>query len=97
MKNIFSQVFDSLFGSDKAWWVEVTTADPVCTYFFGPFEVEGEAELAKKGYVEDLEQEGAKQVTAGLVYCEPPEQLTVYGERASSSVPKPEPALSGQT
>ncbi|MEO1298349.1 MAG: DUF1816 domain-containing protein [Cyanobacteria bacterium J06636_16] len=96
MKNVFSQVFDALFGSGKAWWVEVKTVDPMCIYYFGPFESEGEAELAKKGYVEDLELEGAKQVQAAVLYRKRPEQLTVEGAHMGDSVPKDEPALSGR-
>ncbi|MGF1524840.1 MAG: DUF1816 domain-containing protein [Leptolyngbyaceae cyanobacterium] len=97
MKNVFSQVFDTLFGSGKAWWVEVKTSEPICTYYFGPFESEAEAELAKKGYVEDLELEGAKQVQATALYRKRPEQLTVDGVLADSSVPKDEPAFSGRS
>ncbi|MEM9004620.1 MAG: DUF1816 domain-containing protein [Cyanobacteria bacterium P01_F01_bin.86] len=96
MKNVFSQVFDSLFGSGKAWWVEVKTGTPACTYYFGPFEVEGEAETAKKGYVEDLELEGAQQVQATVLYCKRPQSLTVYDVNADDSAPKAEPALSGR-
>ena len=98
MKNVFSQVLDTLFGSGKAWWVEVKTSDPLCIYYFGPFESEGEAELEKKGYIEDLELEGAKQVQAAVLYCKRPEQLTIENVQTdSSSVPKAEPALSGRS
>ncbi|MBE7382574.1 MAG: DUF1816 domain-containing protein [Leptolyngbya sp. SIO1E4] len=97
MKNIFNRVFDSLFGDGKSWWVEVKTGEPVCTYYFGPFDIAEEAELAKKGYVEDLEHEGAKQVQATVVRCERPQKLTVYEEHMDGSAPKPKPALSGQT
>ena len=98
MKNIFSQLFGSLFGSDKAWWIEVKTAEPACTYYFGPFEMEQEAELAKKGYLEDLEQEGAKVVTASIMPLdEPPQQLTVYDEGMDGLAPDPKPAFSGRS
>lgn len=97
MKNVFSWIFEAVFGSGKAWWVEVKTQEPACTYYFGPFDISEEAELAKKGYVEDLEQEGAKQVQATVTYCKPPEELTVYGgDKAGNAAPKPDPALSGQ-
>lgn len=95
MKNIFSQFFDSLFGSGKAWWVEVTTGAPVCTYYFGPFDTAGEAEIAKQGYVDDLEQEGAKQVAATVVHRKEPQDLTIE-DKKGGAVPKSEPALSGQ-
>lgn len=96
MKNIFSQIFETVFGAGKAWWIEVRTEEPACTYYFGPFDNSAEAEVAKKGYVEDLEQEGAKLLQATVMRCQPPEQLTVDNEALDSSSPKPEPALSGQ-
>ena len=97
MKNVFSQIFDSLLGSGKAWWVEVKTVEPACTYYFGPFDAEGEAEIAKKGYVEDLEHEGAKRVEATVLRCKRPQNLTVYDKNMDGSAPKPEPALSGRS
>ena len=97
MKNIFSQLFGSLFGSDKAWWIEVKTAEPACTYYFGPFEIEAEAELAKKGYVDDLVQEGAKQVTATVENRTAPEELTIYDEKMDGTASESAPAYSGQS
>lgn len=98
MKNFFSQLFGSLFGSDKAWWIEIKTVEPACTYYFGPFEMEQEAELAKKGYMEDLEQEGAKLVAANIMALEePPQQLTIYEENMDGNAPDPKPAFSGQS
>jgi hypothetical protein len=97
MKNIFSQFFESLFGSDKAWWIEVKTGEPVCTYYFGPFSEEQEAEKAKQGYVEDLEAEGAKQVSAAAEYRSEPDQLTIYDDKIDSPAPEPKPAYSGQS
>lgn len=97
MKKFFSRLFGSLFGADKAWWIEIKTAEPVCTYYFGPFDVEQEAELAKKGYLEDLEQEGSKVVAASIMpLSEPPKQLTVYEEGMDGIAPDPKPAFSGQ-
>jgi len=42
------------------WWVEIATEAPHCTYYFGPFNSVGEAQLNQRGYIEDLQQEGAK-------------------------------------
>ncbi|NER83653.1 MAG: DUF1816 domain-containing protein [Leptolyngbya sp. SIO1D8] len=96
MKNIFNRIFDSFFGDGQAWWIEIKTGEPVCTYYFGPFEMSEEADIAKKGYVEDLEHEGAKEVQATVMRCNPPKQLTVYDDHIDDSAPKPKPALSGQ-
>lgn len=97
MKDFFSRLFSSLFGTNRAWWIEIKTAAPICTYYFGPFDTEQEAMLAKKGYLEDLQQEGSK-VTASTIMplSEPPQQLTVYEENMDSAAPDPKPAFSGQ-
>lgn len=71
-----------------AWWVEVTTENPRCTYYFGPFSTEKEAADAKGGYIEDLEKEGALGVQFDIKRCKPA-QLTVFddlGEAASQRV-----------
>jgi len=97
MKNFFKRIFGSLLGSEQAYWVEVKTAEPACTYYFGPFDIPEEAELAKTGYVEDLEQEGAKQVQATVTRRQRPEQLTVFDENMDGPAPEPKPAYSGQS
>jgi hypothetical protein len=59
-----------------AWWVEVTTENPVCTYYFGPFASDAIAQEHQAGYVEDLEQEGAQNIVATIKRCKP-SQLTI--------------------
>lgn len=59
-----------------AWWVEIKTDSPRCTYYFGPFLSMGEAESEKPGYIEDLQGEGA-QVTSVIVKRCKPTQLTI--------------------
>jgi len=66
-----------------AVWVEITTESPRCTYYFGPFANESEADTAKFGYIEDLEAEGATGVIASIKRCKPA-QLTVYDEASDS-------------
>jgi hypothetical protein len=60
-----------------AWWVEVITNQPHCTYYFGPFLSAQEAEQAKGGYIEDLEKESAHGIVANVKRCKP-QKLTVY-------------------
>ena len=62
-----------------AWWVEIVTAEPHCTYYFGPFTSSEEAQLAQAGYIEDIEQEGAQKINAQVKWCKPRE-LTVCDE-----------------
>lgn len=55
------------------WWVEITTAEPNCTYYFGPFEDHTEAKSAHSGYVEDLAGEGAQDIKVEIKRCKPTE------------------------
>ncbi|TVP68193.1 MAG: DUF1816 domain-containing protein, partial [Nodularia sp. (in: Bacteria)] len=77
------------------WWVEIVTQNPGCTYYFGPFLSSTDAKVALKGYVEDLEVEGAQGILVNVKRCKPgtltiPEDL---GERIDRKV---KPAFSGQ-
>jgi hypothetical protein len=53
------------------WWVEITTTEPRCVYFFGPFENEQEAQIFKPGYLEDLEGEDAQGISCCIKQCQP--------------------------
>jgi Domain of unknown function (DUF1816) len=61
----------------QPWWVEVNTAIPLCTYYFGPFDDRWEAHGARSGYVEDLQAEGARDIVALVKQCHEPSLLTV--------------------
>lgn len=61
------------------WWVKIVTETPQCIYYFGPFDSAREAKLTQSGYVEDLEQEGARGI-AVLVSQYQPENLTICEE-----------------
>lgn len=63
--------------NEFGWWVEVVTALPSCTYYFGPFASVQEADLAQVGFFEDLKQEGAKGVTIQIKQCQP-KKLTIF-------------------
>ncbi|HEY9908545.1 MAG TPA: DUF1816 domain-containing protein [Thermosynechococcaceae cyanobacterium] len=77
-----------------AWWVEVTTDSPRCTYYFGPFLGHGEAEDHRIGYVEDLEQEGAQGIKTAIKRCKP-SALTISDD-ATEKTGKPVATLSRQ-
>jgi hypothetical protein len=76
IKEILTRIVDNL---GKAYWVEITTDAPACTYYFGPFLTEKEAELAQSGYVEDLKGEGAQGISLTIKRCQPSE-LTIFDE-----------------
>lgn len=75
--SLLSKLANFLNQFGLAWWVEVVTASPRCTYYFGPFLTADEANQAKPGYIEDLEQEGAQGILVDVKRCKPKE-LTVY-------------------
>lgn len=54
-----------------AWWVEITTKSPQCTYYFGPFMSKPEAQAAEAGYVEDLKAESAEGIAVSIKRCKP--------------------------
>lgn len=66
-------------GIELEWWVEIVTAFPSCTYFFGPFDSKQEAQSAQIGYLEDLKQENAKGFAIQIKQCQPRE-LTRFVE-----------------
>ena len=92
LKEALINTFDSI---GLAWWVEIGTQKPNCTYYFGPFLSSSEAKAAITGYVEDLEVEGAQGIAVNVKRCKP-RTLTIaedLGERIDRKV---KPAFSGQ-
>lgn len=78
-----------------AYWIEIVTDKPRCTYYFGPFLTKQEAETAMSGYMEDLENEGAQGIGSAIKRCKP-DSLTVYDDMADMSSRGASPAFSGQ-
>jgi Domain of unknown function (DUF1816) len=62
----------------QAWWVEISTTQPKCTYYFGPFTAEQEAYIERDGYVEDLKSESAQGIQTQVSRCKPI-SLTIEG------------------
>jgi hypothetical protein len=48
----------------------------ICTYYFGPFDSQAEARDSRTGYVDDLFQEGARDIMALIKHCQP-KKLTI--------------------
>jgi hypothetical protein len=78
-----------------AWWVEIKTDSPRCTYYFGPFLTAKMAETAKSGYLADLEQEGAQGIGVLVKRCKPA-RLTVSDDLGEFSGKRIAGALSSQ-
>lgn len=62
---------------ELAWWVEILTQKPKCTYFFGPFASAKEAGFAVPGYFENLEQKAAQRIAIVSKRYQPKE-LTIF-------------------
>lgn len=62
---------------ELAWWLEIITVFPRCSYFFGPFMSAEEADRSKVGYIEDLEQEGSQVMFVQVNWCQP-QELTIF-------------------
>jgi hypothetical protein len=78
-----------------AFWVEIVTDNPRCTYYFGPFFSDKEAQTAKGGYVEDLENEGAQGISVSVKRCKPT-TLTIFDDLGEQTERKRIPTFSGQ-
>lgn len=92
VKEMFINFFQSL---GWAWWVEIVTQSPSCTYYFGPFLSIKEANAAKSGYIEDLEQEGAQGINVNVKRCKPAD-LTIAEDLGEMIERQNTPAFSGQ-
>lgn len=66
----------NLASTDLMWWTKIYTINPFCIYYFGPFDKENNAQDSNSGYIEDLENEGAKVVCVKLKHLIP-KKLTV--------------------
>jgi hypothetical protein len=92
MKEVLIKILQFL---GLAFWVEIVTDKPRCTYYFGPFVSEKEAYAAKGGYVEDLENEGTQGISVSIKRCKPA-NLTIFDELGEPSERKKIPTFSGQ-
>jgi hypothetical protein len=68
---------DALNACRQAWWIEIFTTQPKCTYYFGPFAGAEEAHVASKGFVEDLKCEFAQGITIKIDRHSQPDLLTI--------------------
>lgn len=76
VKNLF---IGFLKGLSMGWWVKITTEQPQCIYYFGPFQNSFEAKATCPGYIEDLKSEEAQGIEVIIKRCKP-EVLTIFDE-----------------
>lgn len=67
-----------------AYWLEITTENPDCIYYFGPFLTSQEAKSLIPGYLEDLKEEKATNINVRLSRCKPV-NLTIFREETPYS------------
>lgn len=66
-------------GQPVPWWVKIVTLQPKCIYYFGPFDSQLEARESQSGYVEDLREEKAREISIEIKQdC--PKLLTISEE-----------------
>lgn len=71
-----------------AWWIEIVTHQPQCTYYFGPFSSPNEAKQSQDAYLQDLIQEGAQGITVDVKWCKP-QELTVFDQDFEQELAEP--------
>lgn len=92
MKTLKEPMINLLNSFGLAWWIEIVTETPRCTYYFGPFSTKIEAEIAKSGYIDDLEQEGAQGIASLVKRCKP-NRLTISDDLEEIPSPTGTPAF----
>ena len=92
MKKLVTEIVDYL---GMAYWTEITTDNPGCIYYFGPFLSKQEASSAQNGYIEDLNSEEAEGIKVAIKRCQP-KQLTIFDESDDGLKFKPVPVFGTQ-
>jgi Domain of unknown function (DUF1816) len=92
MKEVLTKILQFL---GLAFWVEIVTDHPNCTYYFGPFSTEEEAKASRAGYMEDLENEGAQGILVNIKRCKPTD-LTIFDESGDQNERRGLSSFSGQ-
>ena len=60
-----------------AWWAKIETQQPNATYWYGPFITKRSLEVNMSSFIEDLTNEGAKNIQHSFVRCKKEEPLTI--------------------
>lgn len=93
IQDIWSSVLNTI---GQAWWVEISTERPHCTYYFGPFASAVEADTAKAGYIEDLEGEFAQGIQVAIKRCKPVQMTIDYEATDRDTYNTSKSSMSGQ-
>ena len=59
-----------------AWWAKVVTGTPDVTYWFGPFLTKRSLNENLENFINDLSEEGSKDIKHTIIRCNKEEPLT---------------------
>ena len=59
-----------------AWWAKIETEGPSTTYWYGPFITKRSLKENLSSFVNELSDEGAKNIKHSLIRCKKEEPLT---------------------
>ena len=60
-----------------AWWAKVETGIPSATYWFGPFLTKRSLNENLEKFLNDISEEGSKDIKHSIIRCNKEEPLTV--------------------
>ena len=60
-----------------AWWAKVETGTPTATYWYGPFLSRRSLNENLEKFLNDLSEEGSKDINHSIIRCNKEEPLTV--------------------
>ena len=60
-----------------AWWAKIEAEEPNTTYWYGPFITKRSLKQNLSSFIEDLTNEGSKNIKYNIVRCKKEEPLTV--------------------
>ena len=69
------------FGFIQPYWINITTKQPNCIYYFGPFDSYAEARQMRHGYIEDLVEEKVIGISVKIERCLPT-KLTITDQES---------------
>ena len=59
------------------WWAKIVTSSPYVTYWYGPFLTKRGLNENLKNFINDLSEEGSKDIKHTIIRCNKEEPLTV--------------------
>jgi hypothetical protein len=80
LRNLLNSIKKFVGKVNPPHWVIITTKQPNCIYYFGPFGNYAEASQMQNGYLEDLISEKAIGISVKIKRCLPKKLTIVEGE-----------------